>query len=172
MKKLSLLLFMLSIGIVVFGQNFSSGIGNPAGRSAPTGSLYLNNSIGTLWEAQSTTAGDWERVPHPVQLTHGFQTVDVADSGVGSISLNLNFGIHYVVSSDTTDIVEVPDSNFRVQEITVVYLGEADGGDTLVVTPDNLASWTTVLLDSPDEFVQLRWVHNEWHVILTTGAEQ
>lgn len=173
MKKLSFVLLMLSICVVMFAQSFETGVGNPAGRSAAVGDLYVNNLSNTIWRANSTTVGDWSRLPSLAQLQYGHVTFDVADAvSVGTITVSLDYAVNNVISSNTGNIVIVPDSVLPVQDLVVLYLDEADGADTLVVTPTNLASWTSVLLDSPDEFVHLKWLNGEWNVVLTTGTNQ
>ena len=174
MKKVLLTVCLFFVAcVLVFSQSIQTGVGNPVGRVQSEDSLYINTTTNVIWVALDEEKGAFKRLPSLAQLQFGYTTLDVALSETADeVDVDLNFAVNYVVSSGTADVVKIDDSLLPVQDLFVVYSDEADGADTLVVTPENLASWTSVELGDVDEMVHLKWVADSWHVVTTTGTPQ
>lgn len=189
MKKLFLVCVLMS-ALVSFG--FASevspyGIGNPYSRTASeSGELYVNTSNNSIWKARSTTKGDWEKLPplvgngsadapfqnlhvesfaSPLTLSHA-----VIDSAlVATFAADITVSVNVLVSSATSEVFTVADA-VDGQELLLIYGDEAAGADTIVVTPDNMASGTTVLLENVSDVLKMFFFNGEWHIIHTTGT--
>ena len=54
--------------------------------------------------------------------------------------------------------------------ILVLTITTVAGGDSVVVTPENLAGYTTITFDALGETATLIFVATEWQVLAVTGA--
>jgi hypothetical protein len=52
----------------------------------------------------------------------------------------------------------------------IVYVAEAAGADTGILTPANLGGYTTITFNAPGDSVQLQFVGTQWWVISAFGA--
>lgn len=189
MKRLFLVCVLMT---VLISFSFASevapyGSGKPYSRVASeAGELYVDTVNNSLWRAKSTTRGDWEPLApmvgngsvdapfknlhvesfaSPLTLSH-----TVIDSAlVATFAADITVSVNVLVSSTTSEVFTVADA-VDGQELLLIYGDEAAGADTIVVTPDNMASGTTVLLENVSDVLKMFFFNGEWHIIHTTGT--
>lgn len=182
MKKYFIALVMVLVSFVAVMAATSFGIGNPYSVTpTASGDIYKNMSTGTLWKANSTTKGDWTQLTpvisdgsadapfvemNATKLVVGIDTVAIAGA---SGAATLDASVLNVSTTATGDILTVADGD-EGQMLTVIYKGQAQATDSLVITPDNLASGTTITLSNLSERAVMLFNGTEWYLIYTNGT--
>ena len=182
MKKYFLSLILVLVSVVAVMAATSFGIGNPYSVTpAASGDIYKNMSTGTLWKANSTTKGDWTQLTpvisdgsadapfvemNATKLIVGIDSLSIAGA---SGAATLDASVLNVTTSATGDILTVDDGD-EGQILTVIYKAQGHATDSLVITPDNLASGTSVTLANLSERAVMLFNGTEWYVIYTNGT--
>ena len=88
-------------------------------------------------------------------------------SGPGAV--NVTTGTTAFTSTGTGDALTLADG-VAGQLKTVVYVAEAAGGDTGVLTPTNFGNGTTITFNAVGDSVQLQFLGADWWVVALNGA--
>jgi hypothetical protein len=88
-------------------------------------------------------------------------------SGPGAV--NVTTGTTAFTSTGTGDALTLADG-VAGQFKTIIYVAEAAGADTGILTPTNLGGGTTITFNAVGDAVTLQFVGSDWWVVGLRGA--
>lgn len=94
---------------------------------------------------------------------------DVSDT---TQELAADADVHLLTSNGDSDAdaVSLADGDVVGQEVTIVYAVADAGGDSIVVTPDNLVGGSTVTFADVGDSANLLWTEDGWVVTANNGG--
>lgn len=93
-----------------------------------------------------------------------FRNVDTAQSLSGPGAVDVVSSITQFTSTGTGDALTLADGEEGQMKL-VLYIAEAAGGDTGVLTPTNLAGGTTVTFNAVGDSAQLLFSGGSWYFL-------
>jgi hypothetical protein len=114
------------------------------------------------------TSGKWALVSY-TSLFRSIQTdTPAARSGPGAVSISSN--TTHFTSTATGNALTLADGFFEGQTVTILYIAEAAGADTGVLTPANRGGYSTITFNAVGDSATLVFTNARWYIVGTRGV--
>lgn len=151
-----------------FNVTASSGNTSAAGTLSATGDFAINtNKFNVTASSGNTTVAGTLGVTGLTTATGGLAGGVQTLSGPGAV--NVTTLATAFTSTGTGDALTLADGTTG-QIKTVVYVAEAAGGDTGVLTPTNRIGYASVTLNAVGDAVTLQYMGSAWAILSVNGA--
>lgn len=158
----------LAVNTNKFNVTASSGNTSAAGTLSATGDFAINtNKFNVTASSGNTTVAGTLGVTGLTTATGGLAGGVQSLSGPGAV--NVTTLATAFTSTGTGDALTLADGSAG-QIKTVVYVAEADGADTGVLTPSNRIGYASITLSAVGDSVTLQFVGSGWGVLAVNGA--
>lgn len=87
----------------------------------------------------------------------------------GPGALDITAAINSITTTGTGDALTLVDGG-SAQTMVIVYEAETAGGDTAILTPDNLSGGTTITFNNVGDTAVLKFVKGSWYFLSGTAV--
>lgn len=158
----------LAVNTNKFNVTASSGNTTMAGTLGVTGDVAVNtNKFNVTASSGNTTVAGTLGVTGLTTVTGGIAGGVQSLSGPGAV--NVTTLATAFTSTGTGDALTLADGTAG-QIKTVIYVAEAAGGDTGVLTPTNRIGYASITLNAIGDSITLQYLSTGWAVLAVNGA--